>query len=393
MTRTPGVVTALAAVLAVLATPLPGPGPLGPLPAHAAPGVTTQTIQLDPKVDDGGPTPRSAGAAAARLTVRVDCAGRCRSAYPVEVQRRRAGASRPWREVWSGTVAEGSTRVLRGERCCAYRMRHRIGAAWQAWSRPETYRWTRTFVDEFSTGSLDPTRWAHRRPGQVNTASGGTCSRNSSDAVTFTSTTMRVSSLVDADPEPPRGYTQAQLDRCATDGWYLDAMVGTQGRHEDAYGWYAARVRMSRWPGAHTAFWLQHVGGYDAPGGEIDVAEYFGSSGGPSASRMRHNCYWNWDGGAMEEVRLSTSPEVADLDVRAGERFWNTYNVYSLDWQPTRMRFLVNGTVVKTVHDPDLSGDAYLILSAQARDYETGRRVQHAGYTMDVDWVQVWQAS
>jgi hypothetical protein len=55
------------------------------------------------------------------------------------------------------------------------------------------------------------------------------------------------------------------------------------------------------------------------------------------------------------------------------------------------MRFLVNGVVVRTVADPDFSGDAYLVLSAQARDYEIDRRVDGAAYTMDVDWVQAWQ--
>ena len=108
---------------------------------------------------------------------------------------------------------------------------------------------------------------------------------------------------------------------------------------------------------------------------------------------MWHNCYWNWDGGAMEEVKLGTTPAEAGLDVRAGERFWNTYNVYSLDWAPTGMRFLVNGVLVRTIHDPDFSGDAYLILSAQVRDYEIAKRVHSAEstYVMDVDWVQAWQ--
>lgn len=386
-----GVRARLVALALLLAAPVLGVD-LGD-PAQAASAVTTQTIQLDPKVDGGGTTPRRASAAAARLAVRVDCTGTCASTYRVEVQRRPAGTGERWERVWSGTLVKGSDKVLRGGRCCEYRMRHRVGSAWQAWSAVESYRWTRTFVDEFSTGSLDPAKWAHRRPGQYNTASRGTCSRNSEDAVAFTSNTMKVSSLVDPDPEPPASYTQAQLDFCAAHGWYLDGMVGTANLHEDAYGWYSARVKMSRRQGAHTAFWLQHVSGYQSPGGEIDVAEYFGNAGSTPTSKMWHNCYWNWDGGAMETVKLGTSAAGSGLDVEAGERFWNTYNVYSLDWQPHRMRFLVNGSVVRTVQDPDFSGDGYMILSTQVRDYEIDKRDPAAAYVMDVDWVQAWQAA
>ena len=150
---------------------------------------------------------------------------------------------------------------------------------------------------------------------------------------------------------------------------------------------------MSRRQGGHTAFWLQHVSGYQSPGGEIDVAEHFGNAGSTPTSKMWHNCYWNWDGGAMEAVKLGTSAAGSGLDVEDGERFWNTYNVYSLDWQPHRMRFLVNGKVVRTVQDPDFSGDGYMILSAQVRDYEIDKRDPAARYVMDVDWVQAWQAA
>jgi beta-glucanase (GH16 family) len=372
-------------VAALIAAPLLGVGVAGP--AYAA---TTQTIKIDPKVLGHGTAPEPARAAGARLAVRVDCAESCARSYPVQVQRRPTGSTDPWRPHWSGDLRPGRSTVLRGRACCAYRMRHLADGRWSGWSRAATYRWRRTFIDEFSTGELDPARWQQRRPGQLNTASGGTCSRNSPAAVTHTAGTVRLSSVVDPDPQPPAGYTAAQRNLCEAEGWYLDAMIGTQGLHEARYGWYSARIRMARWPGAHTAFWLQHVGGYAAPGGEVDVAEHFGSTD-LAGSRMWHNCYWNWDGGAMEEVKTSTSPEAAGLDVAAGERFWNTYNVYSLDWGPERMRFLVNGVVVRRVADPDFSGDAYLVLSAQARDYEIDRRVDGAAYTMDVDWVQAWQ--
>ena len=241
----------LVALALLLAAPVLGVD-LGD-PAQAASAVTTQTIQLDPKVDGGGTTPRRASAAAARLAVRVDCTGTCASTYPVEVQRRPAGDWEPWERVWSGTVVKGSDKVLRGRRCCEYRMRYRIGSGWQAWSAVESYRWTRTFVDEFSTGSLDPAKWAHRRPGQQHRQRRHLLAELA-DAVAFTSNTMKVSSLVDPDPEPPASYTQAQLDFCAR----ARVVPRRHGRHGEPA---RRRLRLVLGPGEDvpTAGWTHRV--------------------------------------------------------------------------------------------------------------------------------------
>jgi beta-glucanase (GH16 family) len=115
---------------------------------------------------------------------------------------------------------------------------------------------------------------------------------------------------------------------------------------------------------------------YNDDAGEIDVMEYIGSE----PKNVYHYVHTNGknEGGAW------TSPVDMSLD-------WHTYGV---DWQPTHLKFYVDGVLTRTITTPSMVPQEaeYLILNLQTGGSWAGLpdATTTLPATMKVDYVRVY---
>lgn len=338
-------------------------------------------VYLTPKIDQPGATLGPASSAAVAGSAQMYPADTGRT---ITVQRRAAGSYDPWVTVKSGKPASNGYLYFTGWAQFEYRaVLAADGGYPQAMSPVRDYNWATLFSDEFTGASLRP-EWSLRGdayvPGKMEHAKGDlrACQLPGNGA-------LHVRTI--DDPGKPPGY-------------YLDCHIGTDNRFEFAYGWAAARVKLHRWRGSHSAFWLQTSPGYVPGSAENDVIETFGSNNptNPSGNQSFQNVYWDWspmDGSPRCDPCQSDRNTVNDVEFFGpdGGRWWDTYHVYSVRWTPTQWMFYIDGRKIYTTTDGVPSNQAYLVLSMLTRDYEVG---DHEGrelstYQMIVDWVQVWK--
>jgi len=230
--------------------------------------------------------------------------------------------------------------------------------------------WTLTLADEFDGPALDPAIWDHRLPGPRRQAV------NTSDAVAFD------------------GAGHLVIDTWTEDGTHYTGMIGTQGRFEQAYGWFEARIRFEDAPGMWSAFWLQSpdmgsfLGDPGRAGVEMDVVEHdlFTSV----ATQPTWHAALHWDGYGAEHKfadALVATPDIGD-----------GFHVYALEWTPTVLRFYYDGALLWDASAGPISQRAeFLILSSEVEG-SLLNQLPPAGYgprsgahpRMLVDWVHVY---
>jgi beta-glucanase (GH16 family) len=165
--------------------------------------------------------------------------------------------------------------------------------------------------DEFDGDSLDTTRWAHRGLGRRRDAF------NVEDAVTLDGKGHLVIT------------TRRDGDRITT------GMIGTQGKFEQAFGYFECRVRLQTQLGHWSAFWLQSptlgkvIGDPASSGTEIDIFEYLRNRG----DKIQHTLHW--DGYGKDHKSDGHVAEVKGL----GEG-WHTVG---LEWTREGYVFYVDG--------------------------------------------------
>ena len=117
------------------------------------------------------------------------------------------------------------------------------------------------------------------------------------------------------------------------DGKYYDGCVRTRNRFEKAFGYFTARIRLQKYPGHWTAFWMwdpkmTRIGHKGMDGTEIDIMEKPWLD-----ERVQHTLHWDGYGehhGSSGHV--SKNPGVMDG--------WHSF---SLLWTPDEYVFYVDG--------------------------------------------------
>jgi beta-glucanase (GH16 family) len=172
---------------------------------------------------------------------------------------------------------------------------------------------------------------------------------------------------------------------------YTSARLQTLHKFEFEYGLVEARIKVPAGQGLLPQFWM--VGNNDyRPGGwpgsgEIDTMEILGSQ--PHVVKGTIHGPWSWapHDGVTGSLRSRTS-------LASG------FHVYSVEWEPERISFLLDGTVYKTITRAELpSGSAwpfqhpYVLLLDLAVGGEwpgSPNASTHFPAQMLVDWVRVW---
>lgn len=227
-----------------------------------------------------------------------------------------------------------------------------------------------TLDDEFDRSALDPTIWDYRLSGPRRDAV------NTPDAVALD------------------GEGHLVIDTWTEEGVHYTGMIGTQGRFEQAYGWFEARIRFEDAPGMWSAFWLQSsdmgsfLGDPERAGVEMDIVEHdlFTSV----TTIPTWHAALHWDGYGSEHKFRDLLVPTADI----GDGF----HTFALEWTPTVLRFYYDGMLLWDASAGPISQRAeYLILSSEVEG-SILNEIPADGYgplggahpRMLVDWVRVY---
>jgi beta-glucanase (GH16 family) len=228
-----------------------------------------------------------------------------------------------------------------------------------------------TFEDEFDGTTLDTAIWDYRLSGPRRDAV------NTPDAV-----------RVDGD-----GHLV--IDTWTEDETHYTGMIGTQGRFEQRYGWFEARIDFDGAPGMWSAFWLQSptmgqmIGDPAHAGVEMDIVEHdlFASvGGGPFWHGALH-----WDGYGSSHKAADRAVVVPDIV--------DGFHDFALEWTPDALRFYYDGRLLWNAPKVISQVPEFMILSSEVMDSFVSQ-IPEGGYgdrsesttRMRVDWVRAYSA-
>jgi len=126
---------------------------------------------------------------------------------------------------------------------------------------------------------------------------------------------------------------------------YTSARLLTAGKVDVTYGRVEARIKIPAGQGMWPAFWMlgENIGQAGWPTcGEIDIMENIGRE--PSTVH-----------GSMHGPGYSgNTPETAVYSLPGGARFSDDYHVFAVEWEPSVVRFYVDGSLYQTRTPADL---------------------------------------
>jgi beta-glucanase (GH16 family) len=200
--------------------------------------------------------------------------------------------------------------------------------------------WVLTWSDEFdgpAGATVDATKWAFDLGGH---GWGNQELQYYTDRARNASLDGEGHLVIQALPETYRGADGVTRD-------YTSARVKTQGRFVQAYGRFEARLQVPFGQGLWPAFWMlgEDIGTAGWPAcGEIDVMENIGRE--PSV--VHGTIHGPGYSGAEGPSGLLTLP--------GGARFADGFHVFAVEWEPSVLRWYVDGQLYHTRTPADLSG-------------------------------------
>ncbi|TGE22131.1 glycosyl hydrolase family protein [Hymenobacter aquaticus] len=165
---------------------------------------------------------------------------------------------------------------------------------------------------------------------------------------------------------------------------YTSARMKTQGLKQFTFGKIEARMKLPLGQGLWPAFWMlgANIGSVGWPAcGEIDVMEHINAE-----NKVYGTVHWDSNGHAEYGGNIITSPDA--------------YHVYSVEWEPTYIRWFVDGV---KYHEINISGGTggteefqrpfFLLLNLAVAGNWPGQTVDESKLpaTMFVDYVRVYQ--
>ncbi|MCQ4210169.1 glycoside hydrolase family 16 protein [Streptomyces longispororuber] len=177
------------------------------------------------------------------------------------------------------------------------------------------------------------------------------------------------------------------------EGQYSGGRIDSQGKFDYTYGTIEARVHTPALTNGHlAAVWLQADAGL-TPGGAVDGTARDGAEMDITETNYQADKYsvtLHYDGYGADHKSSGTVADAPGL-----HSTW--YHTFGLSWTPTQLQFLYDGTVVRTVTDPQLISQVkeFPILSHEVLDNWADGSVHDETFdwhsTMYVDYVRVWQ--
>jgi len=213
---------------------------------------------------------------------------------------------------------------------------------------------TLVYSDEFN-GPLDTATWANRTP--WNTRSPGLAELAYYDAnnCTFANGTMTLKSE----------------NRAISTYSYASGIVSSLNRTRFSYGYFEIRAQLPKGPGIWPAFWLTNDSTL-----EIDVLEMLGDR----PSRLYQTLHKN---GSQVYQKVWDGP-----DYSAG------YHTYAVDWQPTYIKWYVDGQLTTTYTGAIPSDPMMICLNTAVGGAWPGAPTAATTFPVnyDIDYVRVYDS-
>jgi len=210
------------------------------------------------------------------------------------------------------------------------------------------------YSDEFN-GPLDTATWANRTP--WNTRSPGLAELGYYDAnnCTFANGTMTLKSE----------------NRAISTYSYASGIVSSLNRTRFSYGYFEIRAQLPKGPGIWPAFWLTNDSTL-----EIDVLEMLGDR----PSRLYQTLHKN---GSQVYQKVWDGP-----DYSAG------YHTYAVDWQPTYIKWYVDGQLTTTYTGAIPSDPMMICLNTAVGGAWPGAPTTATTFPVnyDIDYVRVYDS-
>lgn len=170
---------------------------------------------------------------------------------------------------------------------------------------------------------------------------------------------------------------------------YTSARLTTQGKLEQTYGRFEARIRLPYGKGLWPAFWLL---GSDCETniwpqcGEIDIMEYLGDNP-------------NTIFGSVHGPGYSAGEAVTKDYVLENDRYDTGFHVFGIEWSPDYINYYVDDTLYQQITPADVPGEwvfdhpFYIILNVAVGGNFPGAPNAETIFpqTMLVDYVRVYQ--
>jgi beta-glucanase (GH16 family) len=243
-----------------------------------------------------------------------------------------------------------------------------------------TGSWNCTFDDEFDGTTLNTNNWVPQETAASGYTNGATaCYVNSPDTISVSGGYLNLTARQVAPFTCPDGSNAFTTS-------YEAGMVSTSGRFDQTYGAYevSAKLAPSVIEGLQETFWLYPqslaYGAWPASG-EIDFAEFYSE-------------FPDLDVPYIHYAQSSTDLNATAYDCLIDQ---NAFNTYGVDWTPTSITVLYNGTPC-LVDTPSTGSEPFnepfFIALTQALGVGTNAftpGVTELPATTQVDWVRAWQ--
>jgi beta-glucanase (GH16 family)/GH18 family chitinase len=120
---------------------------------------------------------------------------------------------------------------------------------------------------------------------------------------------------------------------------YTSARINTAGKLEHAYGRFEARLKLPVGQGIWPAFWMlgNDIGTVNWPTcGEIDIMENVGNAPGVNHGSLHGPGY------------SGATPMTGSYTLPGGARFTDAFHTFAIEWEPTAIRWYVDGNLYQT---------------------------------------------
>ena len=235
--------------------------------------------------------------------------------------------------------------------------------------------WVMAWSDEFGGSSLNTANWSvgtGNRRDAVNTA----------NALTVANGYLRIQT-----------YTEGGKHHT---GW-----IGSNGKFENCFGYWEARIRFNSSAGMWSAFWLQpyginNVGDPAGNGTEIDIVEHRSRDGGGADLRNRASMNVHWDGYGADHKSVGATVNNPGANSASLQGNWHTYGLL---WEPGRYRIYIDGLEVWETTAAISQVRQWIYLTSEVQNNAWAGPVPAGGYgtrgssnpSMDVDYVRFHQ--
>jgi len=248
--------------------------------------------------------------------------------------------------------------------------------------------WEMLWSDEFDGDDLDLSKWSKLswRPGWVNNELQAYTERDTN--IFLENGYLVLQGLIDP------GFSGTDYNGNVYNADYTSGRVNTDDKFSTIYGRFDIRAKLPKGKGSWPAIWMlgesiSSIGWPDC--GEIDIMEHVGYEEG-----MIHGSIHTEDYNHMYNTQRSGSKYI--------ENVTDTFHVYSLEWSPYYLRYLINNEPFFFVYN-DSNGDNgkwpfddphYIILNlAIGGDWGGVQGVSTGDFPMRmmVDYVRVFKQS